>query len=297
MDKDQRPRREASRRPFCFGLMRLMNELMSYSQLRRLTACTVLISLSACANEEAVEPVASYTLEIYEEPTVPYDIVDQSEHQILGLNQQGLLTLDGYALLNANRVEVLKGLSDQGVLTLSLAPDADAQTVDVVRQMPFLAKNFRPDQAFAPAKLSFAQLEQYRKALSNSGQDQLNSETGNLFLGEVADSELDVSVIYLEISDRCFAFLNGEVVSPQELYENSFAALDGFVERSGGTEAILNDHDKLNRFVGVIRTKGDTPWRCVAAAYYGVMAGGWPQIRIEAMSELGSGKPIEHRSS
>jgi biopolymer transport protein ExbD len=76
---------------------------------------------------------------------------------------------------------------------------------------------------------------------------------------------------------ECRVFFNNTtLVGSEELYDLAFARLDNIVQRAGGTEAIMNDPEKIPQ----VHIRGDenAPWRCIAGAIFNVQAAGYPTV-------------------
>ena len=71
-------------------------------------------------------------------------------------------------------------------------------------------------------------------------------------------------------------FNNLTPVTSDELQKQAFSRLDDIVRRAGGSDAIMNDPEKIPQVH--IRGDSNAPWQCVAGAIYNVQAAGYPVV-------------------
>jgi hypothetical protein len=242
----------------------------------------VLALLSSCAQEQAAEAVATFEWETMGDPDPTILHGENRYYQIVEIAENGKLRLDANEIPNAERQLALTKLESDGIYQLWIRPETDTRFIDVVSQMSFIEQKFRPEMP-PSAKLDFKGFEQYRQLLTGSSGVLFGIVANKEFDGPIADTELGVLVRHSKADGTCRAYLGSEIVSSDLLREKGFHAIDTLVQENGGIEAVLNDPDWFDGVIARLRADKDTPWRCVAAAFFGISASGWPKVRFEVM--------------
>ncbi len=240
---------------------------LPWSALAIATACSACgVLASQDQGKAAVVSAFSYVPPQGDEPRA-------NPERALEISESGAVTLAGVEI-------ALSGIGD----ILQRTRPAEASKVGVIVAKDALISTVAPKlSAISEAgEFQLLNLEEHRRYENPSADSDLmlNEE---VFAKPLRETELAVKVGYVVKNDSCVVMLDGVMVGPEELFDSSFEVLDDIVMRSGGSDAVLANKELLESLVARFRVPGDTPWRCVAGAFYYVQAAGWPELQLDVV--------------